>query len=87
MEPDCLKHCVVTYINKLFRATYPLENTGTYKLNINGTDCRVTGCTLTSALYKKMASCFLLHWALQINITDSQQQLALNLLRVLKQNV
>lgn len=53
MEPDCLKHCVVTYINKLFRATYPLENTGTYKLNINETDCRVTGCTLTSALYKK----------------------------------
>lgn len=39
---------------------------------------------------KKMASCFLLHWALQINITDSQQQLAqilFNLLRVLKQNV
>lgn len=35
MEPDCLKHCVVTYINKLFRATDPLENTGTYKLNIN----------------------------------------------------
>lgn len=90
MEPDCLKHCVVTYINKLFRATYPLENTGTYKLNINETDCRVTGCTLTSALYKKMASCFLLHWALQINITDSQQQLAqilFNLLRVLKQNI
>lgn len=35
MEPDCLKHCVVTYIIKLFRAIYPLENTGTYELNIN----------------------------------------------------
>lgn len=88
MEPDCLKHCVVTYIIKLFRATYPLENTGTYKLNINETDCRVTGCTLTGALYKKWPHVFC--YTLQINITDNQQQLVqilFNLLRVLKQNV